>query len=104
MHFHKGLPITLYYFDEYKSEKNSTNGSEKLTDSKPKKQRQLTLRKVTLGPEGPEKGHMFHTTITKNTWFARILDRKTIDRGSNDNILHGRNKVKNSMIFFVSIN
>ena len=57
--------------------------------SKPKKYRQLSLRKVILGPDGPDKGHMFHATITKNTWYARILDRKTIDRGSSNDIKNG---------------
>ena len=59
-------------------------------DSKQRKNRQLTLRKVTIGPEGPEKGQMFHATITKNTWFARILDKKSIDKGTSTKDRQGR--------------
>ena len=94
MHFYKGLPITLYYFAEDQKSKSSINDSSNSEDSKPKKHRQLTLRKVTLGPDGPEKGHKFHATITKNTWYARILDRKTIDRVSSKDIKHGMLRYK----------
>ena len=94
MHFYKGLPITLYYFAEDQKPKSSINDSSNSGDSNPKKHRQLTLRKVTLGPDGPEKGHKFHATITKNTWYARILDRKTIDRVSSKDIKHGMLRYK----------
>ena len=56
----------------------------------PRKHRQLTLRKVTIGPEGPEKGQMFHATITKNTWFARILDKQSIDKGTSTKDKQGK--------------
>ena len=79
MHFYQGLPITLYYFIEDKKPNIISTDSGNTMDLKQRKNRQLTLRKVTIGPEGPEKGQMFHATITKNTWFARILDKKSID-------------------------
>lgn len=78
MHFYQGLPISLYYFAE---EGKLTNDSNEMGDTIDEKQRKnsitgtLKLRKVTLGPGGPEKGQMFHATITKNTWFTRILEK-----------------------------
>ena len=98
MHFYKGLPITLYYFAEDQKSKSLNNDSSNSGDSRPKKYRQLSLRKITLGPDGPEKGHMFHATITKNTWYARILDRKTIDKGSSS---HNKNGMLRYLLHFL---
>jgi len=90
MHFYQGLPITLYYFIEDKKPNIIPTDSGNTMDLKQRKNRQLTLRKVTIGPEGPEKGQMFHATITKNTWFARILDKKSIDKGTSTKDRQGR--------------
>ena len=87
MHFYQGLPITLYYFAE--DQRSKTNDLDDTKDSKLKKCRQLKLRKVILGQGGPEKGQMFHATITKNTWFARILDKTNVDTRSNTKNVQG---------------
>ena len=75
MHFYTGLPISLYYFAEDGKIEEDRNNISDSTDFKPKKRGSLKLRKVTLGPGGPDNGQMFHATITKNTWFTRILDK-----------------------------
>ena len=78
MHFYRGLPISLYYFAEGGNAINGPNSISNSTDSMKGTKGSLKLRKVTLGPEGPGKGQTFHATITKNTWFARILEKDEI--------------------------
>ena len=89
MHFYQGLPISLYYFAEDGKTKADINNISDTIDLKQKKTGSLKLRKVTLGPEGPEKGQMFHATITKNTWFTRILDRNESVSGKNIKVQEG---------------
>ena len=87
MHFYTGLPISLYYFAE--DGKVKEDGNSDSTDFKPKKVGSLKLRKVTLGPGGPDNGEMFHATITKNTWFTRILDKNESISGNTVKFLEG---------------
>lgn len=93
MHFYQGLPISLYYFSEDGSPKSDVDDISDPIDVKQKKTGSLKLKKVTLGPGGPEKGQMFHATITKNTWFSRILDRNESVSGRNINVQEGMPKL-----------
>ena len=93
MHFYQGLPISLYYFSEDGSPKSDVDDISDPIDVKQKKTGSLKLKKVTLGPGGPEKGQMFHATITKNTWFTRILDRNESVSGRNINVQEGMPKL-----------
>ena len=93
MHFYQGLPISLYYFSEDGSPKSDVDDISDPIDVKQKKTGSLKLKKVTLGPGGPEKSQMFHATITKNTWFSRILDRNESVSGRNINVQEGMPKL-----------
>ena len=75
MHHYRGSPVSLYYFTE--DEKGSSEGPKEAKGS-------LKLKKITLGAGGPEKGQLFHAVITKNTWFARILEKEETDSTGSD--------------------
>ena len=76
MHFYHGLPISLYYLAEEGKCIKETSDATNTNESAKRTQGSLKLKKVTLGPEGPENGQTFHATITKNTWFSRILEKE----------------------------
>ena len=84
MHFYHGRPITLYYFTQAGQPSNCIGDTNDIIESKKKLTTGtcLKLRKVVLGSGGPEKGQMFHATITKNTWFTRLLNKKEIQKKS----------------------
>ena len=84
MHFYHGRPITLYYFTQAGQPSNCIGDTNDIIESKKKLTTGtcLKLRKVVLGSGGPEKGQMFHATITKNTWFTRLLNKKELQKES----------------------